>query len=657
MCTRKTQLVDLPTDVLARILAVGSASYMVVALWKCGNALLNYRLANGGCDTVVLIDRNWTSTSRWPMMLRSLAHLRVLKIIRDGYIMPVHLLSLELRQLAPTLERLEIECYGAESCLLNYSAESTAESSVFESTMTLKGSSRLWNIGALYPRLQHLRIWVPNKMGCYGFDLNDLVVLPEEILSISMNICFDRGDLSLLPRYLESITTGISNRPFEGDISQLPPYLTCLDGFNCDVDDVATLAQYPRTLRNCEAFFSMSVFEPEMAAALPPALQTLDCCEFFEIEAFEPIISPWPLALPQTLTKLQLSTISGEAVLNRCAITALPQTLLEIWNLEVDWSSLDNAMDDGKSDSGFWPPHLHTIQFLEGHPSIQSASDLRHLPYHLKRLLSLEVATGFEFTRPFPPFLRELEIIGVDILFFHALPESLESIKCRGDFDFRHVGNFPPSLCNAELLLCPGRGANKERFNFQMLPTQLSHLTVTCCSTNCLAELPRSVTWLTIIDLIGQPSPDTFSRMPPNLTYLCIGQMLYDRSNCCTNLAFASLPPTLRTLRITHAVLPGSTLRFLPRNIRDLGLKFASLSAEDLKRMPLSQLRSFTPYELTAIPDIEPDVVRYWPETPLTLSEMDLDQPPPILDNIRTKNGLLRSRNLQFPDPRVIHPH
>lgn len=655
MFPRKTQLVDLPHVLLAQILAEESASYAVVNLWKCGNWLLNHRLANGGCDTVILLDRNWTSTSRWPMMLTELNCLRSLRIVRDGYIMPVDLLSLELRKLAPTLESLELDCYGADTGLLNFAEHASCLSPPYQLTHTPRGDSRLWNIGEIYPKLQHLRVWEPNKMGSNCFEISDLVVLPPNLVSLAMNACFKEGDLSILPRYMESLTTGISDCAFNGDVSLLPPYLTWLDGFSCDEGDIEALAAYPRTITNCESFFGWSVFEPEMAAALPPCLKSLECCDSFATDEFEASgVHPWPLALPQTLTKLHLSTIPGEVVLNKCQIACLPRTLLELWNVQVDWESLDNAMDEGKRIAEYWPSSLRTLQFLEGFVSIDNCDRLRMLPHQLERLLSLEVETGFNFTRPFPPFLRELELIGTDVVLCTALPDSLEYIKCRGDFDFHHVGPFPETLSNAEILLSPGRCPVWQRFNFEMLPQELSSLTVTCCSTSCLGELPRGITWLTIIDLMGQPSPETFSRLPPNLSYLCIGQMRYDRSTCCTNMAFAALPKSLQSLRITHAVLPGSTLRYLPRNIRDIGLKFASLSAEDLQGMPTSQLRTFTPYELTEIPEIEPDVARYWPETPLTVSNMNVDEPPPLLDNIRTKHSFLRSRNQLYPDPRVI---
>lgn len=655
MSTRKLGLVDLPEVVLSQILAQESASYAVVNLWKCGDSRLNRRIANGGCETVILTDQDWTSTSRWPMLLRSLKSLRVLKIIRDGYIMPIDKLSLELRKLSPTLETLEIECYGAESSLLNYNELTSISSSRFNTTRTPRGESRLWNIGHIYPRLKRLRVWEPNRMGSYTFQLADLIVLPPSLAYISMNVCFERGDLSVFPRQMESITVGILSAPFEGDVSLLPPNLTFLDGFTCEEDDVDTLAKYPRTLTNCDAFFGFALFEPEMASALPPALKTLDSCDSFDTLSFEEVgISPWTLALPQNLTKLQLSSLPGEVVLTWSEISALPRTLVELTNAQIDWTSLESTVTDGRIDLSCWPPSLTTLQFLESQVSITSSESMRCLPLHLERLLSLEVETGFQFTRPFPPLLRELELIGTDIILYHTLPDTLESIRCTGDVDFRHIQPLPATLCKADMMLCPGCGPQRQRFNFGMLPPELRHLTVTCCSTECLGELPRSITWLTILDLVGQPSPDTFDQLPPNLEYLCIGQMRYDRSTCCTNLAFAALPKSLQSLRITNAVLPGSTLRFIPRNIRDLGLKFASLSAEDLKGMPTSQLRTFTPYEITEISEIESEVAHYWPELPLNESGLNSVKSIAVLDDIRSKHSLLRTRNQLYPDPRVL---
>ena len=52
-------LADLSADVIAQILDYADTSYLVIDLWKCGNAILNTKLAQS-VATVSLKDRNWT---------------------------------------------------------------------------------------------------------------------------------------------------------------------------------------------------------------------------------------------------------------------------------------------------------------------------------------------------------------------------------------------------------------------------------------------------------------------------------------------------------------------------------------------------------------------------------------------------------------------
>lgn len=64
------ELAHLPVDLLAHILD-GHSSWAAIELWKCGDARLSYKLANGGIQEVILSDPRSKGVAIWPRCLKN----------------------------------------------------------------------------------------------------------------------------------------------------------------------------------------------------------------------------------------------------------------------------------------------------------------------------------------------------------------------------------------------------------------------------------------------------------------------------------------------------------------------------------------------------------------------------------------------------------
>lgn len=205
-------LARLPRELLAQILSPAN-SYLVIALYLTGNKALNHKIETGGCVDVRLLDRKMDSKSRFPSLLKNLTHLRRLSIVKHGLLLyPYHLLGKELQKLTPTLQALEIDCFGCCEALLRFPdppATSSDESTIFNYA---KGPSLLWNVGECFPALQELRFGRKVKRIFRAppapFRLSDLAALPDSLNHVSINLCFEpfEGDLAaILPRNIQNL--------------------------------------------------------------------------------------------------------------------------------------------------------------------------------------------------------------------------------------------------------------------------------------------------------------------------------------------------------------------------------------------------------------------------------------------------------------------
>lgn len=105
------KLADLPVDLLACILK-HPYSWAAIELWKCGDPLLQYKLANGGIKDVILEHPCAKGLAIWPRCLKEFK-LRSLSIKRDGGLGPPSVVYGEIRSLYTGIKKLEIICNGA----------------------------------------------------------------------------------------------------------------------------------------------------------------------------------------------------------------------------------------------------------------------------------------------------------------------------------------------------------------------------------------------------------------------------------------------------------------------------------------------------------------------------------------------------------------
>lgn len=211
-----TRLSELPPEILGEILTGKHYSYLVIALWKCGDLRLNRNLANG-ITYINLKDTKLTSTSRYPKLLSQLKNLRYLSLDRGKH--PLNgepwCLAAELLLLQGSkLETLQIVESKAFQSLFAYSAPvppHTTPTPIY--TQHSNGTSRFLDFSTLFPLLTKLKFGPETRQGEH-LDRNpwgDLAGLPPALTRLSMgHVSYVKPQgtpsrvMALLPRSLIS---------------------------------------------------------------------------------------------------------------------------------------------------------------------------------------------------------------------------------------------------------------------------------------------------------------------------------------------------------------------------------------------------------------------------------------------------------------------
>lgn len=99
----------MPIPFLSLLLSSTHSSFLLIPLWKCGNASFNQSLSLAA-TSLDLKDTNPFSTSRWPFIISRLSRLRSLRISRPkGFLLPDYeALLAELRKLPASVQRISI---------------------------------------------------------------------------------------------------------------------------------------------------------------------------------------------------------------------------------------------------------------------------------------------------------------------------------------------------------------------------------------------------------------------------------------------------------------------------------------------------------------------------------------------------------------------
>lgn len=602
-------LAAFPSELLGFILSFSSSSYMVLRLWKCGDSLLNSRLARGVTD--VEITASDLVSNNLPSLLFSLKSMRHLRV-RSNYVL---LSSKEqwysaLKQLPSTLETLRFGIATADGHYIPFRRLGFAlpETSVTQ-----------FDLGALFPGLLDVSLYDGYTLPSTQFSelpstLTRLHVWYSLIASKSLFVKnLPRTLTELDAHVVVSNMTSAQEAAFRQDWLLVPPQLILLD--RMDLSDSKIGSDWiPRGLR----IRKLHIGESPAIANLPPKVDALQIHQWMDYKTLstEPSASDWPSLLPRELKALILSCkSSSSSTLFASNLALLPRTLTKLdlkKNRRVDWSNLGDAVKDDTPQSidltSLWPPALTSLR-LEL-PSCQSEV-LGLLPRNLRELKVLIRDDGLSEkclrlpVLALPPMLTSLQldakVAGVGFCLEGELPTSLITLKARNrrhtDFSGHSFEALPTGLKDLFWQNSPASFADR----LWSLPPTLTRLDTSYWPIDRLGALPRTLTHFS--SCVGSSSltpleaENVFVELPPALVFLDLSQSGDPSQVLFSSLSFSRLL-VLESLLISNnlGLFPACTLRHLSPCIQTLHLP---LSSSDIDYLPPTLKRLYFYREVT----------------------------------------------------------
>ena len=626
-----TTLASLPSELLGLILYGKQTSYCAIALWKCGDTLINLKLASG-LEFLHLKDKRLASTSRYPKLISSLKNLRFLYLNRgDFYLFPTsQCLSAELQKIqGHRLETLGLKCSRAMQALRRHrapidsltselgstrvddditkseeSSSSHEEDDEFVLTAYERGDSFLFDMESIFPRLRTLHVIPPIED--QTMQEEDLAGLPQSLTTLKYPSTLEwfstsDGLMAKLPRSLCTIDGHISHRSLieeiatsEEGIQQMlrhvwsdpPPSLTHLGSISPPAqyrhNDLSWL---PRTLTSYRVDIMPPGVTAELCHTLPPNTEKI---HFHDLDL--PSFS-WDAyilfsKLPSTLTDVQVSGTNAFLITPHF-LTHLPRSLTKLTNSIrkdhlADWKSLTLEIE-AKEQRGlsFWPPGLSTL--------IDYQNFLQDLINQLPKSL-----TWLEF-RWDPTDLPT-----------HLLPASLTQLVVKSPAGLNITSSFPSSIVSLTLELVTSSVNRQQLAQFapqslrtlnlieagsnlrsnDILPSMITSFSVGHFLVDQFACIPRTVTSLSVrfCHLPPQPLPDHdyFQDLPPSICRLHLAFPSKSRRNkpLLSGSSFSALKQ-LRSLEVRSiAQFEPEVLCTLPPSLTRLRMELVSLSAE-----------------------------------------------------------------------------
>lgn len=403
------QLNALPAEVLSILLA-RSNSFIAVDLWKCGDRLLNEKLAIGVLELDLQEVRDVAVVRRLPGCIKHFRRLRSSIITFSG----IHALSRingirkAITEWTSDLLHLEMHFCNAQKLLLeghplladgsHITLQNTDQ--LDEMSMEKAFSTSIdgvWSLRDVFPRLETLCLSGGLTGPKFMSDLH-LWLLPRTLTRLSLQLPTSNSlhrDLRGLPKTLTDLS--LSDRSISADAIRSLPV-----GIQLRKVNATSLAEDARTLllREHEKWFPhLEVFAlPETtyndAAAMKVALEhgswPLNLLTLLFIQT--PASQVFEIPLPPRLTELSISRpghgdvpmVDGEFL----RAGTLPPTLKQLTVPEIDWSAVSAEL---------WPPglasivsHWHSELFGAFHklPRSLTAIKMLHLPAksHLQQM-------------------------------------------------------------------------------------------------------------------------------------------------------------------------------------------------------------------------------------------------------------------------------
>lgn len=570
---------ELPNDVLAHIFTSPHSSFLVIALWKCGDAKLNYKLAHS-IDFMDLKDTRLASTSRYPKMLSSLKNLRYLSI--DRFNSPLmdtatnllrELIQIPSSKLA-TLRLLceEISAFFDDNSLLASSPPSEAEplshinpsppssddpfEAVFGHTHVARPTLLTCDLSKQFPALTtlHLQIhplsWRGALLPVLSSPASKMPLLPPNLTllatpSFQMTPAKD-AVFANLPESLTSWEVCLFGNPVSNVLNASsseatstlhaifrnpPPSITNISYILFDFPgSLQDLDFLPKSLINFERSWPASGFQPSYLDSLPPLLASIRIDNL-----------PFPghlLKLPSQLTRLSLD-VSG--TYDAAFIDNLPRTLTYL--AIFDACPTDDLLVTKAGKNANWPPVLSTLE-LSGW-SFNSAQ-IKLLPSSLTHIY----CNWNDTILYIPPGLASLKFNVISPSIGFSLPEdpiSLAKISLKGNdmmLSENFVHNIPASITSLSIHLLDAAPI-KCLTNYFTQSYCLNSLSIPSWSMSNLHLIPRTITHLKVRETqdldtldVSQDS-DCFNGLPSGLIKLdmtcnTLGTKRFSRFSCST---------------------------------------------------------------------------------------------------------------------------
>lgn len=497
-----------PTEILASILDAAAAHAIPAALklWACGNTLLNYKLQNGGCQTLILDNRVL------PNRYRQLPKTYLTNAFRQLQSVTLHsktpLPSCALDPLGPTLYHLSISCpnlaelvncrdYATKwpqlQTLLLYHANTTKEPGDIDNlvpylppTLTrlavpkLAKTSNLANdVLAKLPRdLMDLTYAMPQgimMLLLLGHEADILKALPPNLRHFCIADNFSKTAYRLnhvenapfLPRAIQTLEVNC-NRSHDGHVS-LPSRLGALKINMVYEDDLPACVQQFAPLPPCvtKLTFNQSAYRSITASSLltidqwmhflPPRLVVFEGCDS---PAFLSAL-PWKdmtkdqCIWPPTLQVITLRLLKASYLSSLVLPPSIKQVVLTVAQFDTNVCNVfTNLFTPTKT------PHLTrlTLNFALNNTLI---ANLPTSLVYLNLMIDRDPSVLLGNTRDYRP-LKNLQSLLLDVSDLHLkedqqllLPDSLtllEGKSSRGPADFgtfttrRLLQSFPSGL-------------------------------------------------------------------------------------------------------------------------------------------------------------------------------------------------------------------
>lgn len=630
-------LAILPSDILGHILSSVHSSFLIVALWKCGDSLLSRKLAQG-VEFVNLKDTRFDSISRYPKLLSELRSLRYLSINRGRFPLtssPIEL-SLNLQELqGDKLTTLKLQSFDCGEGLFLYSgplSDSTHPQPVV--TRYPLGYSRYFDIGRHFPSLETLKI-DPRDIRFSLVDFEDFPGLPSTLTKLiipEMRLkSYDTPACAMLPRNLLTWKSQISWPPSKIDwlphqsSSPCPIYpkfwedppqaLHTISGiYDSTILGITDMGRLPKTLTFCD-FLAFNSSFPETAATLPPLISRISRrpIDLAGVSPMQEDYLSWNM--PHSLTALDLRNSEHDGLIPPKLIPTLPDTIATL-SIETglfggfgdgmlkkafeDWSSKTSPSES----SSFWPASL-TRLIITG---MIETDIVDYLPQNLKRL-ELDWEENQFDPSPLPQGLYSLILnIGLPTMLLNRYPKSLTSLSIgRNMNDISSMllleGFTPPPSLTYLGLEVPINGSSKSILNSLVLPPGLKTLSVLTWRPEWFSLLPAALTELVVhhLELVGDDTTtleqaECWRNLPTSLTSLyAAGRIVAGESGrrrgpkkarICTSDAYFSALIHLRDLNVRRlGRFEQNILETLPPSIRLLSIVLETATQDSVKHL------------------------------------------------------------------------